>query len=426
MHLDSKKARPLLFFSFTFIIALTLISNILGFEYLSKVQNDINQIIETQNTQIAYMNKMRSLARERVIKLQSISNERDPFKLDDIISEFHELGGLFLQNREQLMTTSLTEDERTLLNLQREIARNIVASQYKVIQLAEDGEYRQASHFLMSYTIPAQNENISLMDQFILYQNHQNLFLKSEAQKKIISASDTVFFLSSFSIILTILIAAIVIRNITAMLKIQSQSIEKHELIQKQLAEAHEILEVKVDQRTKDLHRANKKLQYRADHDPLTGLPNRRLFYELLSHEINNAERNHYELAILYMDLDGFKAINDALGHALGDTLLVNIARRLKSSLRKADLIARLGGDEFAICYSNIKTHEDIVLLCQILINKVSQPMFLDKHQCNVTISIGVSMYPEHGTDYDTLMHVADSSMNLIKQQGKNNFAIGE
>ncbi len=426
MHLDSKKARPLLFFSFSFIIALTLISNILGFEYLSKVQNDINQIIETQNTQIAYMNKMRSLARERVIKLQSISNEHDPFKLDDIISEFHELGGLFLQNREQLISTSLTEDERTLLNLQREVARNIVASQYKVIQLAEEGEYKQASHFLMSYAIPSQNENISLMDQFILYQNHQNLFLKSEAQKKIKSASETVFFLSSFSIILTILIAAIVIRNITAMLKIQSQSIEKHELIQKQLAEAHEILEVKVEQRTKDLHRANKKLQYRADHDPLTGLPNRRLFYELLTHEINNAERNHYELAILYMDLDGFKAINDALGHALGDALLVNIARRLKSSLRKADLIARLGGDEFAICYSNIKTHEDIVLLCQILINKVSQPMFLDKHQCNVTISIGVSMYPEHGTDYDTLMHVADSSMNLIKQQGKNNFSIGE
>ncbi len=426
MPLDSKKARLLLLFSFSFIIVLTLLSNILGFKHLKTVQNDINQIIETQNTQTAFMNKMRSLARERVIKLQSLTNEYDPFEQDNIISQFHELGGLFLENRELLMITNLTEDELTLLKLQRGVARNVVASQYRVIKLIKEGKNEQSSRFLMSYTIPAQNENISLMDQFILYQNHQNLFLKSEAQKKIKSASETVLLLSSFTIILTIIVAAIVIRNITSMLKIQSQSIAKHKIIEKKLAEAQEILEVKVEQRTKDLQKANKELQYRADHDPLTGLANRRLFNELLSHEINKAERNHYSLAILYVNLDDFKAINNTLGHAMGDKLLVNVSKRLKSSLRKEDLIARLGGDEFSICYTNIKHPEDIVLLCQILINKVSQPMFLDKHQCKISISIGVSLYPEHGKNYDTLLRVADNSMFQVKKQGKNNFAIGD
>lgn len=426
MYLDSKKTKPFLFFSFTFIIVLTILSNILSFEHLSTVQNDINQIIEIQNTQISYMHKMRSLARERIIMLQTLINEDDPFEQDTIITEFHELGGLFLVTRELLIATPLTDEEKNLLKLNRNVARHVVANQYKVIKLAELGLKKEASKHLIENTLPGQNENISLMDQFILYQNHQNRFLKSEAHKKIESASLTVFWLSVFSILLTIVVASIVIKNVTTMLRIQTESIKKHKKAEKKLADAHSVLEYKVEQRTKELKKANIELKYRADHDPLTNLPNRRLYYELLSHEIDKAERHKYKLAILYMDLDGFKAINDAMGHAMGDVLLVNIAKRLKASLRKEDLIARLGGDEFTICYSNIKQIEDVILLCKILVNKVSQPMFLDQHQCHIGISIGVSIYPEHGTDYDTLMRVADSSMYEVKNNGKNNFHIGD
>lgn len=426
MYLDSKKTRSLLFFSFAFIIVLTILSNILGFEHLSTVQNDINQIIEIQNAQIAYMNKMRSLARERIIKLQAISNEDDPFKQDSIISEFHELGSLFLQNRELLIKTKLTDEETTLLKLQREVARYIVASQYRVIKLAKEGKNNESVNFLINFIVPKQNENVSLMDQFILYQNHQNLFLKSEAHKKIRAAYQTVFFLSFFSILIIIAIASIVIKNVSKVIKIQSQSINNHKEIEDKLEQAQAMLELNVEKHSRNLKQANFKLQHHADHDPLTGLPNRHLFYELLSHEIDKAKRNHYNLAILSMDLDGFKALNDALGHSRGNSLLVNVAKRLKSSLRKEDLIARLGGDEFSICYSNVKKNEDIILLCQILINKINQPMFLDQHHCNIEMSIGVSIYPEHGTDYDTLMHVADSNMNQVKRSGKNNFSIGD
>jgi len=261
MYLDSKKARTYLFVSFGFIIVLTIFSNIFGFKHLNTVQNDIYQIIETQNTQIAYMHKMRSLSRDRIIKLQTISNEYDPFEQDAILSEFHELGGLFLETRELLMGTTLTDEEVTLLKLQREIARKIVASQYKVIKLVENGNNKQASDYLESYTIPRQNENISLMDQFILYQNHQNQFLKTEAYKKIQAAYKTVLLLSFFSILLTIIVASIVIKNITSMLKIQSESIKKHELTEKKLADTQEILEFKIEQCTKELHKANIELK---------------------------------------------------------------------------------------------------------------------------------------------------------------------
>ncbi|MCP3853008.1 MAG: diguanylate cyclase [Gammaproteobacteria bacterium] len=426
MQLDSKKAKPLLYLSFTFIVTLTILSNVISFEHLSNVQNNINQIIETQNIQIAYMHTMRSIARERIIKLQEITNEEDPFEQDSIISEYHEMGGHFLETRELLLKTELMEDEQILLNLQRETSRNIVSSQKKVIELAQKGLRKEASDYLRTYTIPAQNENLSLMDQFILYQNHQNLFLKSDAYTKTQSASHTVFLLTISTVVLTLIIAYFVIKNITTMLNLLHNSIKKHEQSEIKLSEARSALETTVDQRTKELQKANTKLQHQADHDPLTKLPNRRLYYELLSHEIAKAERNKYKLAILYMDLDGFKAINDALGHAMGDLLLVNITKRLNNSLRKEDLIARLGGDEFTICYTNIKQIEDVVLLCKILINKISQPMFLDQHQCNIGISIGVSIYPEHGTDYDTLMRVADSHMYHVKKHGKNNFSLGE
>jgi len=225
MYLDSKKARSFLFFSFTFIILLTIFSNIIGFKHLYDVQNDIYQLIETQNIQMAYMHKMRTLARERIIKLQALINENDPFRQDEIILEFHELGGLFLEKRELLMATTLTSEELTLLKIQRQIARNIVASQYRVIKLLRNGKNKEASDYLHTYTIPQQNENISLMVQFILYQDHQNQFIKSDAHKKTQAAYKTVLLLSVFSILLTILVALFVIKNITALIKLQSQSV---------------------------------------------------------------------------------------------------------------------------------------------------------------------------------------------------------
>ncbi|WP_198264574.1 diguanylate cyclase domain-containing protein [sulfur-oxidizing endosymbiont of Gigantopelta aegis] len=425
MHLDSKKAKNYLFFSFIFIIALSIVSNIIGFKHLKSVQNDINKIIETQNTQISYMHEMRSLSRERLIKLQAISDEIDAFKQDEIISEFHELGSLFLETRELLMATDLTKEEKNLLIIQREVAKDIVASQYQVIKLAGSGKNKEASYFLKNDTIPKQNENISLMDQFILYQNHQYQFLKTEAQKKNDSAFQTVIIISILALLLTIIIAIIIIKKISALFDLQTESIALHKGTETHLKKTQLLIENKIKHCQQELQKANSALTHDSSHDPLTHLPNRRLFYELLNQEINRANRNHYMLAVLYMNLDDMHTINNLVGEKLGDAFIVNIAKRLKNSLRKDDLLAHLGDDEFALCYSNVKSIEDIVLLCEILINKIKQPMHLDQ-QCQTSICIGVSIYPDHGHDHDSLMKKANNAMRQVKKEGKNNFSITE
>lgn len=422
---ESNKTRKLLIFAFTGIILLIILSTGIGFSHLNAVQHDINHIIETQNTQIDLMHKMRSIARERIIKLQALVATHDNFQHDDIITEFHELGGIFLETRLELKKTDLTNEEQTLLKIQREIARKAVSSQYKVIELVEHGLNDEALNILVNDTVPMQNENMSLIDQFILYQNHQNQDLQKDTESKVHLAYLIIIALTTLSIILIIIVAFLVIRRISRMMKLLIQSNRDYKKVTEELSSAQVLLEHKVTDRTKELQQANQALKYIAGHDSLTDLPNRRLFTELLTQEINKADRNLYNIAVLYMDLDGFKTINDEHGHDIGDALLVNVSKRLKASLRKDDLIARLGGDEFAICYSNVKDIEDIKILCQIIVDKISQPMYLGKVQCQIGISIGVSLYPKHGKDYSTLLRIADSAMYQVKEQGKNNFAFG-
>ena len=288
----------------------------------------------------------------------------------------------------------------------------------------EQGLKKQASELLINQTVSMQNENMSFMDQFILYQDHQNQALKSEAQLKVKKAYSQVIIVSGLSILLTIIVAVVVIKRTSKMVNLLTQSVQDHKKTATKLAHTTEALEQKIEDRTKELQEANTTLSHFADHDSLTDLPNRRLFSELLSHEIKKAKRNLYTLAILYMDLDDFKKINEVHGHDIGDALLLNVTKRLNSSLRQEDLIARLGGDEFTICYSNVKDIEDVRLLCQIIIDKISQPMYLGKIQCHISISIGVSLYPDDGKDYNSLLRVADNNMYQVKSSGKNNFYI--
>lgn len=423
--IESNKTRHYLAFSFSIIILLVILSNSIGFNHLSSVQKDVNQIIETQNAQIDLMHKMRSIARERIIKLQALVATTDSFEQDEIINEFHSLGGIFLETRQELKNTRLTEEENTLLLIQRELARKAVQSQYQVITLAKNRQNLDALNVLVNDTVSLQNENISHMDQFILYQNHQNQVIKGETTKKVNSAYKIVIILSFLSIIITIIVAFFVIQRISNMVKLLLKASQKNKQTAEELASAHELLEQKVAERTKKLEKANEALNHIAGHDSLTGLPNRRLFTELINQEINKADRNSYKLAVLYMDLDGFKSINDALGHDMGDAILVEVADRLRTSLRKEDLISRLGGDEFTICYTNIKQLEDINTLCRHIIEKIKKPIYIDKHQCQIGISIGISFFPEHGVDYTSLLRVADIAMYEVKKQGKNNFIIG-
>jgi diguanylate cyclase (GGDEF)-like protein len=157
-------------------------------------------------------------------------------------------------------------------------------------------------------------------------------------------------------------------------------------------------------------------LEHMALHDSLTGLPNRTLFYDRMEHAIYVAQREEKLFAMLMIDLDGFKLINDSLGHHVGDLVLQEVGKRMMGILRKADTVARLGGDEFAVLLMSIDNISDSREVASKLLETLKEPMILEGRSLNVGASIGIVIYPEHGSDADTLVKNADVSMYVAKK----------
>jgi diguanylate cyclase (GGDEF)-like protein len=173
--------------------------------------------------------------------------------------------------------------------------------------------------------------------------------------------------------------------------------------------------------RAEEKTRADKRIEYLAAHDGLTGLPNRETFNQLLHFSIMAAQRYQRKFAVLFIDLDRFKVINDSLGHEAGDELLTEIARRLRNGLRSSDVVARLGGDEFVVIVEHSE-REQVELVARNLLSALSRPLLLCGHECHTTASIGISMFPADGVDVQALTKSADMAMYLAKEDGKNGF----
>ena len=184
----------------------------------------------------------------------------------------------------------------------------------------------------------------------------------------------------------------------------------------------HNMLEVRL--LYKQLEHSNHSLESLALHDALTGLPNRRLLIDRLSLAIAHAHRNKSTMAVMYLDLDGFKPINDTLGHDTGDILLTMVAARLVAAVRQEDTVARLGGDEFVIALWELSHGDDVGKLASKVIQAVSQPYSIEGHGVSVTASVGVSIYPTHGEEVETLMKCADLALYEAKRTGKNDYRI--
>jgi diguanylate cyclase (GGDEF)-like protein len=165
--------------------------------------------------------------------------------------------------------------------------------------------------------------------------------------------------------------------------------------------------------------RAEEKLRVVATHDPLTALPNRTLLHERLSHALAKAQRHGRQLAVLFVDLDRFKTVNDTLGHDAGDRLLQFMAQRLYDCLRETDTMARQGGDEFVVLMDELTDREPITRVSQRILDAVAQPFVIDGQEIHITASIGISVYPEDGR---TLLRNADIAMYRAKEKGKNNY----
>jgi diguanylate cyclase (GGDEF)-like protein len=163
-------------------------------------------------------------------------------------------------------------------------------------------------------------------------------------------------------------------------------------------------------------------MAHSAQHDFLTGLPNRMLLNDRVSQAIAFAQRHVKKVAVLFLDLDGFKHINDSLGHPIGDELLQSVARRLEDCVRGADTVSRQGGDEFIVLLSEVEQAEDAAITARRMLQTVAEAHSIDQHDLHVTTSIGVSVYPDDGLDAETLVKNADTAMYQVKENGPQSY----
>jgi diguanylate cyclase (GGDEF)-like protein/PAS domain S-box-containing protein len=210
---------------------------------------------------------------------------------------------------------------------------------------------------------------------------------------------------------------------------------ERHQA-EEALLRAHDELEQRVVERTAELASANTQLQeevfermqaeqriwHLAHHDSLTGLPNRTLLHDRLEQALAQAQRSRHRVAVMFLDLDRFKNINDSLGHAIGDELLKHVAERLKSVVRAVDTVSRLGGDEFVIVLHEVSSPDDVVQVAEKIVGALASAVSIEGHQLRATPSIGISIFPDDGDEVFGLMKSADTAMYHAKAAGRNNF----
>jgi PAS domain S-box-containing protein len=185
-----------------------------------------------------------------------------------------------------------------------------------------------------------------------------------------------------------------------------------------------------------EIKRSEEKIKRLAYFDQLTGLPNRVHFMELLKFELNHAKRNKTKLAVMFLDLDNFKTINDTLGHDVGDKLLQGVAMRVAKLLRESDTVsrvegyislisdsfARIGGDEFLLIIPSLSFFENATVIVERILNSFKEPFFINGYELHITTSIGIALYPDDGGTIDTLLKNSDTAMYRAKEQGKNNY----
>jgi diguanylate cyclase (GGDEF)-like protein/PAS domain S-box-containing protein len=210
---------------------------------------------------------------------------------------------------------------------------------------------------------------------------------------------------------------------------------ERHQA-EEALLRAHEELEQRVVERTAELASANSQLQeevfermqaeqriwHVAHHDGLTGLPNRTLLHDRLQQALAQAQRSQHRVAVMFLDLDRFKTVNDTLGHAVGDELLKHVAGRLTGVVRAVDTVSRLGGDEFVVVLHEVSSADDAVQVAEKIIAALAPTVSIESHPLRATPSIGISMYPDDGDEVFALMKNADTAMYHAKASGRNNF----
>jgi diguanylate cyclase (GGDEF)-like protein len=357
---------------------------------LEKLGEQMRTVVEQHNLKIDIITQTQMAARVRTDSLFRMALAEDPFERDAQFLEFNRAGFLVGSGRNTLRQMGFNAAEQRSFEAQTPLVNDIEAIQERVTDLLSAERFADARRVLIEEAIPVQEAfNRQLASMRNLYQQ-ANLAAQQQAERTYQQAFLLTLAFGIAAISLALLIAWHTLRRISlASRQIRGQMVE--------------------------LERSSAALQQQATHDPLTGLANRRLFYDRLHQAILHAQRYGGKVGILYVDLDRFKEINDRHGHHVGDAVLTEVATRLTASMRGSDSIARLGGDEFVVLLEEVQGRDD----CLAAAHKIEQTLNADTPffglGVEIAASIGQALYPDDGGDEEVLIRAADASMYRVK-----------
>lgn len=374
---------------------LALIALICGLLFNSLFQlralgQQLTVVVERHNHKIDVITQTQVAAHIRTDNLFRMVLADDPFVRDDHFLRFNHAGFLVGSGRNALRELGFSPAEQRNFDAQTQLIRRIQSVQEYVIDLLHAGNDKMARQVLVHQAIPLQEQfNQELAAMRAAYQR-ANLIAQEQAKQTYRHALLLTLIFGLAAITLALLIAWYTTRKITL----------KSRQVRTQMAE---------------LEQSRAALREEATHDPLTGLANRRLFYDRLQHAIRHAMRYGGKVGILYLDMDRFKDINDQHGHHIGDAVLMEVAQRLLDCVRESDSVARLGGDEFVVLLEGIQGREDCIAAALKIEQSLARTSRFDDLHMEIDASIGQALYPDDGNDEDALIRAADAAMYQVK-----------
>jgi len=394
-----------------FITLLTLLSLIsyIGTSQINQVNSEFERVINQHNQQAVFATQMRDAARERMMELWRISLTNDPFNRNDSYEDFLGHATTFLEAREEFINTNLSPEEIKLYELLLK-ATTISSTYHRKIAEQFMREEPVSNHEMLARTLPSQKHSLDALNRIIDLQAKDNEYAFKQASKKVHDTVELMVYLTATTVLLGCFIALFNFKHQTK--------------LQTSLHLINLELEKRVKERTHQLMHANAQLQTLAHHDNLTGLANRALLNEQLDIIINQAKRDQKKSAVLFIDLDNFKPINDKYGHDVGDIILKKVASRITNNIRSSDLAARIGGDEFIIVLSDVHEVFHATTFAKMLNATLREPITIKDSQLEVSTSIGISIYPDHARSTEKLITAADQAMYSSKHAGKNQYLL--